>query len=213
MGKKSFWQNCYKTLLKSKNYNNNYTLKKLILNKPYYIISISIVVGYMLAHSSMPFWDKYNVEIGGNVFVCFTPERKCTKLIIDQIDQAKESLYIQAFSFTSIPIIESILRAKDRGVKIKILLDKDNLTDPKSALNYLKKNKIFTCIDKLSGIAHNKIMIIDLNKVITGSFNFTKAADNRNAENLLLIKDKNLAERYYQNWLSRYQNCNKINYY
>ena len=57
--------------------------------------------------------------------------------------------------------------------------------------------------DKMPGIAHNKVIIIDKRKIITGSFNFTNAADTRNAENVLLIEDVNIAQIYLQNWLSR----------
>ena len=55
-------------------------------------------------------------------------------------------------------------------------------------------------IDAQHAIAHNKVMIIDGEIVITGSFNFTKAAEVNNAENLLVIHDKKLAERYIKNW-------------
>ena len=55
-------------------------------------------------------------------------------------------------------------------------------------------------IDPAHAIAHNKIMIIDGETVITGSFNFTKAAEKRNAENLLIIHDKDLEGRYIENW-------------
>jgi phosphatidylserine/phosphatidylglycerophosphate/cardiolipin synthase-like enzyme len=55
-------------------------------------------------------------------------------------------------------------------------------------------------IDAKHAIAHNKVMIIDGEAVITGSFNFTKAAEESNAENLLVIRDKKLAERYIKNW-------------
>jgi len=55
----------------------------------------------------------------------------------------------------------------------------------------------------MPGIAHNKVMIIDRKKVITGSFNFTNAADNRNAENVLLIEDSELAATYIDNWKNR----------
>jgi phosphatidylserine/phosphatidylglycerophosphate/cardiolipin synthase-like enzyme len=49
-------------------------------------------------------------------------------------------------------------------------------------------------------MAHNKVIIIDNRIVITGSFNFTNAAEGRNAENLLVISDVHLADRYAQNW-------------
>ena len=57
----------------------------------------------------------------------------------------------------------------------------------------------------MPGIAHNKVMIIDNQKVITGSFNFTTAADTKNAENVLLIEDAQLAEQYLINWHKRYK--------
>jgi len=49
-------------------------------------------------------------------------------------------------------------------------------------------------------IAHNKIVIIDGGTVITGSFNFSKQAEEKNAENLLVIRDKSLSGKYIENW-------------
>lgn len=49
-------------------------------------------------------------------------------------------------------------------------------------------------------IAHNKVMIIDGETVIAGSFNFTRTAEEKNAENLLIIKDKGQTEKYSKNW-------------
>ena len=60
--------------------------------------------------------------------------------------------------------------------------------------------KIVTLIDGAHAIAHNKVMVIDGETVITGSFNFTTAAEQRNAENLLVIHDRALAARYTENW-------------
>ena len=72
--------------------------------------------------------------------------------------------------------------------------------DPKSTADFLAHSGIRTLIDPSHAIAHNKIMIIDGEIVITGSFNFTKAAEEKNAENLLVIRDKALAEKYIKNW-------------
>ena len=57
-----------------------------------------------------------------------------------------------------------------------------------------------TFVDAAHAIAHNKVMILDDEIVITGSFNFTKAAEERNAENLLIIRSKELAARFLANW-------------
>ena len=59
---------------------------------------------------------------------------------------------------------------------------------------------VTTYIDSRHAISHNKIIIIDKETVITGSFNFTKAAEEKNAENLLIIRNKKLAEAYIDNW-------------
>ena len=66
-----------------------------------------------------------------------------------------------------------------------------------------------TYIDAEHAIAHNKIMIIDKETVITGSFNFTKAAEEKNAENLLILKNKELAKIYIDNWTKHRKHSQK----
>ncbi|MFU7502114.1 MAG: phospholipase D-like domain-containing protein [Candidatus Tisiphia sp.] len=70
-------------------------------------------------------------------------------------------------------------------------------------MHELKRAGIDVSIDKVPGNDHNFVMIIDKSKVITGSFNFTNAADNRNAENILLIENRNIAATYLQSWFNR----------
>jgi phosphatidylserine/phosphatidylglycerophosphate/cardiolipin synthase-like enzyme len=69
-----------------------------------------------------------------------------------------------------------------------------------TSATFLANSGIPTYIDDKHAIAHNKIMIIDRETVITGSFNFTKAAEEKNAENLLIIRNKDLAKIYIENW-------------
>ena len=61
---------------------------------------------------------------------------------------------------------------------------------------FLTHADIPVLIDAKHAIAHNKVMIIDGKTVITGSFNFTKAAEEQNAESLVIIKDSSLANKY-----------------
>jgi phosphatidylserine/phosphatidylglycerophosphate/cardiolipin synthase-like enzyme len=93
------------------------------------------------------------------------------------------------------------LSAYKRGVKVEVILDKSQRKEKYSSADFLAHSGIRTLIDSAHAIAHNKIMIIDGETVITGSFNFTKAAEEKNAENLLVIWDKALAEKYIKNWL------------
>ena len=83
---------------------------------------------------------------------------------------------------------------------MQAILDKSQRTQKYSSATFLKNSRIPTFIDDKHAIAHNKIMIIDRETVITGSFNFTKAAEEKNAENVLIIRDKALAKVYIENW-------------
>ena len=134
------------------------------------------------------------------VQVYFSPEGGCTDAINKVLVQAKQEILVQAYSFTSAPIATALLEAHKRGVKVQVILDKSQRTQKYSSATFLKNSRIPTFIDAKHAIAHNKIMIIDRETVITGSFNFTKAAEEKNAENVLIIKDKGLAKVYIENW-------------
>lgn len=116
------------------------------------------------------------------------------------MDKAQKAVLVQAYSFTSAPIAKALLKAHKRGVKVEVILDKSQKKEKYSSADFLVHAGIKTLIDSTHPIAHNKIMVIDGETVITGSFNLTKQAEQKNAENLLVIRDKALAERYIQNW-------------
>jgi phosphatidylserine/phosphatidylglycerophosphate/cardiolipin synthase-like enzyme len=134
------------------------------------------------------------------VAVYFSPEGGCTEAVVDALDQATNTVYVQAYSFTSKPIAQALVAASRRKVKVEVLLDKSQRTEKYSSADFLRDSGIPTYIDAQHAIAHNKIMIIDEGTVLTGSFNFTKAAEENNAENLLVIHDAVLAKQYLRNW-------------
>jgi len=139
---------------------------------------------------------------GATYQVCFTPQENCVLPIVTAIDNAKQQILVQAYSFNQRDIIHALLAAQQRGVIVKILLDKDALNHS-GLLRYLKLKHVDFKIDALPAIAHNKVMIIDANTIITGSFNFTFAAAHANAENVLIIQDPKLAQKYLRNWHER----------
>jgi phosphatidylserine/phosphatidylglycerophosphate/cardiolipin synthase-like enzyme len=134
------------------------------------------------------------------VQVYFSPKGGCTSAIIKEIEQAKTDIFVQAYSFTSAPIAKALVNAHKRGVKVEVILDKSQRSAKYTSATFLKNAGIPTYIDAQHAIAHNKIIIIDNASVITGSFNFTKAAEEKNAENILVISSKELAENYMNNW-------------
>lgn len=148
---------------------------------------------------------------GASYQLCFVPDgASCQDLLVSAIDQTRSQLRVQAYSFTSAPIASAIKRAKDRGVDVKVILDKSQVSQKYSGATYLRNAGIDVVIDTKPAIAHNKVMIFDGKAVFTGSFNFTKAAQQRNAENGMLVRgDDALTKAYLANWDKRYSVSSK----
>ncbi len=132
--------------------------------------------------------------------VAFSPRGGATELVVKTLSQAQKTIFVQAYSFTSAPIAQALVDAKKRGVQVDVILDKSQRTEHYSEADFIAHAGIPVSIDAAHAIAHNKVMVIDGEVVITGSFNFTKAAEEHNAENLLVIQDKVLAQKYEENW-------------
>lgn len=130
--------------------------------------------------------------------VCFAPG--CESIIIQQIDKAQKEIRVQAYSFTSAPIAKALLDAHKRGLVVEVVLDRSNLSTKYSTITFLKNAGMLGLIDSRHAIMHDKIIIIDREIVITGSYNFTKAAETRNSENVLVIRSLEIADKYLKNW-------------
>jgi phosphatidylserine/phosphatidylglycerophosphate/cardiolipin synthase-like enzyme len=141
--------------------------------------------------------------------VYFSPRGGCTEAIVRQISNAKSEILFQAYSFTSAPIAKALINAHKRGIKVEAILDKSQRTEKYTSATFLANSGIPTLIDDRHAIAHNKIIIIDREIVITGSFNFSKSAEEKNAENLLIIRNKELARLYRENWFEHKRHSEK----
>ena len=131
--------------------------------------------------------------------ILFSPGDMCTEAIMAEIKSAKTEILVQAYSLTSARIAEALVEAHKRGVKVEVILDKRRNKDRDSKGTILVDQEIQVFTDGEHPIANNKIMIIDRQTVITGSFNFTKDAE-RNAENLIVIGSEDLAKFYIDSW-------------
>jgi Phosphatidylserine/phosphatidylglycerophosphate/cardiolipin synthases and related enzymes len=133
--------------------------------------------------------------------VYFSPLGSATEAVVRELGNAKQEILVQAYSFTSAPIAKALVDAHKRGVKVTVVLDRSQRSTKYSSADFVNNAGIPTYIDAKHAIAHNKIMIIDGATLITGSFNFTKAAEEKNAENLLVIKgDTELVKKYLANF-------------
>lgn len=133
--------------------------------------------------------------------VYFSPRGGATNAVVRELGNARKDILVQAYPFTSAPIAKALVDAHKRGVKVTVILDKSQRSKKYSSADFVAHAGIPTFIDDKHAIAHNKIMIVNRAVVITGAFNFTKAAEERNAENLLVIKgEPGLARKYLANF-------------
>lgn len=154
------------------------------------------------------FWATASIA-AEKIQVFFSPSGGCTAAVVANLNQAKSNIFVQAYSFTSAPIAKAIVDAKRRGVNVQVILDKSQRTERYSSADFLRNEGVPTFIDAKHAIAHNKIMIIDGATILTGSFNFTKAAEENNAENLLVISDSALAAKYLSNWQTHFRHADQ----
>lgn len=171
-------------------------------NKNYFLS----LIGFLFFLGGGIFYFSHSLEQGDtkNYKVCFSPRKHCQELIVKHIDGAQKDIYIQAFVLTSQPIIDALVAAFKKGKLVYIILDARNAKHyHKETLKLLDAGIPVYLDDIKNGFAHNKIMIFDQETVLTGSFNFSKKADCINAENILILKNKALAECYLQNWNKR----------
>ena len=171
-------------------------------------IFILIVILPLMAFESVCF--AANFAVNASYDLCFTPGEDCSNKIIRAIAQAKQEILVQAYSFSDISIARSLALAKSRGIDVKAILDKSQLKAKYSLIPYLISNNIYPVIDYEPAIAHNKIIILDRHIVVGGSYNFSHAANHKNAENVVIIDDPKFAEKYVKYWHVRRNRSKEI---
>ena len=146
------------------------------------------------------------IQASGTIEYAFTPGADAAGLIERTIDAARQQILVQVFTFTHRGIADALIRAHGRGVNVQLLADKEQTDAIESAaMHALVEAGVTVFTDAEHSAAHNKVIVIDPDgerpALITGSFNFTFAAQNRNAENVLvLLGNRELARAFYRNW-------------
>ncbi|OWK35477.1 phospholipase D family protein [Fimbriiglobus ruber] len=136
-----------------------------------------------------------------SITVAFSPHAGATEAVVQVISEAKQSVHVAAYGFTSRPIAEALVQAHQRGVDVEVVLDKSNASARYSEAGEIAAAGIPVGIDYRYAIMHDKFVIVDGVTVETGAFNFTAAAEEHNAENLLVLRDDpQVAGAYETNW-------------
>jgi phosphatidylserine/phosphatidylglycerophosphate/cardiolipin synthase-like enzyme len=136
--------------------------------------------------------------------VYFTPPAGAAQAIVRAVDASQREVLVQAYGFTHNAIAQSLVRAQERGVKVRVVLDEKSDNTNRYVLGVFEQAQLPVRHDGRHAIAHNKVMVIDEAVVITGSFNFTNAAETRNAENFIILKSNELAQSYKTQWESHW---------
>lgn len=163
-----------------------------------------------IAASSFLFMTTWQTAVSADMMVqaCFSPQGRCSSYILHEIEQAKKELLVAVYAFTSDDLATALVQAKKRGILVQVVVDREfDLANEKSS-----KGKFFDMqkiplrrisgmksivAEKDSGLMHQKFAVIDRRIVFSGSYNWTRSADNSNDENLLLFRDAGpLAEEY-----------------
>jgi phosphatidylserine/phosphatidylglycerophosphate/cardiolipin synthase-like enzyme len=143
------------------------------------------------------------VTSGAAVAVCFSPEENCTAFAVDAIDRAEHEILVNAYGLTTgSRIVEAIIRAKERGIDVKLIADRTTPCERGSGIEPLARAGAAIWIDHSVRIAHVKAMVIDRKVVLTGSMNWTATAA-RNSEDLNLISSEAVAAAYTVHWQNR----------
>lgn len=141
-----------------------------------------------------------------NVRVVFTPDDDAAGQIVDAVGRARKLVLVQAYSFTHDGIARALIDAHRRGVEVKLIADREQTEKMEHGqVPRLARAGLPVWLDGEHQSAHNKVMVIDVGQpsaqVITGSFNFTRAAQHKNAENVVFISGNDaLARSYAANW-------------
>lgn len=146
------------------------------------------------------------VPASGTVEVAFTPWDDAEGAVLRAIGESRKAIYVQAYLITSRTLARALIDARQRGVAVEILTDREMLKNgDNSQIPKLAAAGIPVRLEARYAAAHNKILLIDPEEpacaVVTGSYNFTWSAQARNAENLLILRgNPALAGAYLTNW-------------
>ncbi|TAL65643.1 MAG: phospholipase D family protein [Burkholderiaceae bacterium] len=152
------------------------------------------------------------VAATGQVEYAFSPRGGGQALVLKAINSARSSILVMAYSFTSAPITRALLAAHARGVNVGVVVDyKENIEEDRSgraraALSALANAGIAVRTLAAYPIAHDKVIIVDQSTVETGSFNYSRAAEMSNSENVIVLwNNPQLAHGFLSHWERNWQ--------
>ena len=165
-----------------------------------------MLLAAVAARAQVPAHLPAQLPATGTVQVAFTPWDNAEAMIVEAIGHAKREILVQAYSFTSRTLANALTKARRRGVDVQVIADREQIfSGENSRIPDLVQAGIPVTMEVRYQSAHSKVMVIDAATadaaVVTGSYNWTYAAQNKNAENVLILRHHpELASAYAANW-------------
>ncbi len=138
------------------------------------------------------------LEDGTTVYIRFSPDDGIDDMIESLISAANESVYMLAYSFASRDIAERLEAADEDGLDVIVICeDGKAYTDGGGQCGPLSEAGVQVYVDGYNDtLMHEKVIILDNSVVIAGSYNFTRSADKRNDEQVLVIQSSEIADLF-----------------
>lgn len=130
-----------------------------------------------------------------NMQIYFSPQDKSiSSAVLPIIENAKDYIYIPIFVITENRVVEALIKAKQRGVDVRLISDALNASSKYSKIKVLRANGIPVKIENYAGKMHSKTMIADDKYSIIGSMNFSKSGETKNDENTIVLENAEAAK-------------------
>ena len=122
--------------------------------------------------------------------IYFTPGPECEDNIVASIDDATRAIDVAVYSITNDKIVDSLLAAHRRGVRVRIISDRLQASGRHSLISRLADAGVPVILNKKHKIMHHKFAIFDKKDIETGSYNWTSSATQSNAENCMFFPEQ-----------------------
>lgn len=155
-------------------------------------------VGNAFGETVIPDTPHPLVTIGETeIQVYFSPDDGVLNALMPLLDGAQESIYFLAFSFTSNELGDLVRQKAEAGLTVAGVMDEEQISSNQGTeFDPFRQAELDVLIDGIDGQMHHKVFIVDEKIVVLGSYNFSRSAEERNDENLLIVHDADMARQF-----------------
>lgn len=134
-----------------------------------------------------------------------SPNGKCRSVIIQDIENAKAEILVACYDLSSPHIADALQRAHKRGVAVYIITDRRQPNSPHSQIKRLSQGGVPVKVDRVEALFHCKTILIDRKTILTGSYNFSRSAETRNAEHLWRLTKTDKSRALFKDWKKHWE--------